>query len=48
VSKIRKWWKNFLERLAEASKEEYGNKPPSCCDGKEKMVKQPKAQVGKK
>lgn len=48
VSKIGKWWKNFLERLAEASKQEYGNKPPSCCDGKQKMVKQPKAQVGKK
>jgi len=26
-----KWWKDFLERLAEASEKEFGGKPPECC-----------------
>ncbi len=38
MGRITEWWKNFLERLAEASKQEYGDKPPSCCDSKEKVA----------
>lgn len=31
MSKISKWWRDFLERLAKAGEEEFHNKPPSCC-----------------
>ncbi len=31
MSKIVKWWKDFLERLGKASEEEFHNRPPSCC-----------------
>ncbi len=31
MSRIRKWLKDFLERLAKAGEEEFHNRPPSCC-----------------
>lgn len=31
ISKITKWWRDFLERLAEANEKEFYNRPPSCC-----------------
>ena len=26
-----RWWKRFLLRLGDASRETYGNEPPKCC-----------------
>jgi len=46
---ITKWWKDFLERLAKASQEEYGDKPPSCCAGSEQQKeKEPTAAKGER
>jgi hypothetical protein len=33
MSAIKRWWQNFLNRLADANKQQFGNEPPSCCDG---------------
>ena len=29
--KEKKWFKSFLNKLSEANKEEYGDKPLDCC-----------------
>jgi hypothetical protein len=40
---IKAWWNDFLKRLVEANKKEFGNKPPSCCDTKDKIAVQVKS-----
>jgi hypothetical protein len=49
MSRIVKWWKDFLERLGKASEAEFHNRPPSCCADLPKQRKLAgNASVGKR
>jgi len=34
LKKIAWWWRGYLKRLAQVNQEEFGGRPPSCCDPK--------------
>lgn len=42
MTKVKTWWKDFLERLGKAGEKEFGNKPPECCNPPQMDTRTPK------